>query len=284
MIWRHASIQHPCPICNKTDWCTFGDKAMLCQRVESATLYKNGGYFHFYGEGSKDFIPEPRKEQAVPIPPIRAASLMESFRTNITNFRYKCLAEDLGVKYSSLINIGAAWCERKNAWAFPMHDGDGKVCGIRLRNDDGFKWAYPGSKSGIFIPQYPNGVGCINTKRVYIPEGPTDTAALLSIGLTAVGRPNCATGTKQLRAWLTSMYVREVVIVADNDEMKRLGPREGRPGIEGAQRLQRELGMKSVIFIPFSPCKDARELVRRMPGLARQMIESDVNNKVWRKK
>src|SRR6185295_4140079 len=94
-------------------------------------------------------------------------------------------AATLGVKSEALEALGCAWAEPYRAWAFPMRNGDRNVIGIRLRNDAGHKWAVKGSKQGLFSPSYPA------SQTGFICEGPTDTAAALSIGLWAIGRPSC---------------------------------------------------------------------------------------------
>ena len=71
-------------------------------------------------------------------------------------------------------------------------------------------------------------------------------------------------------------------IIADNDELKRYNGGRGRPGIEGAVRLKKELGILSVIWQPPSPCKDVREFKRR--GGTKALIDSDINKKVWSRK
>ena len=67
----------------------------------------------------------------------------------------------------------------------------------------------------------------------------------------------------------------KVVIVADNDSIKN----GKRAGIEGAKKLQKDIGLSSVIWMPPSPIKDVREFVRK--GGTRQLIESDINSKTW---
>lgn len=276
MIWPHATAQHPCPICNGTDWCTFGERAMLCQRVESEHAHDKGGWFHFYETAA----PHPQIHAQAPKAPAKAIdcnALMQYWRNKTVMPAFVSFAEALGVLKESLIGLGAAWAQCHKAWAFPMRDGSGDLVGIRLRNLDGFKWAVPGSKNALFIPE-----PAVRTQpTVYLPEGPTDTAALLSLGLYSIGRPTCHTGNADCKAFLRKIGIHKAVIVADNDEMKRIGSKDQRPGIEGALRLKRELGIPSVIWIPPSPCKDAREFLQR--GGTAQMIEADCKNRVWSK-
>lgn len=274
MIWPHATPEHPCPICNKSDWCTFGQRAMLCRRVESEHPCSNGGWYHFYGSPNPEFIP--RQSQAPPRQ-IDADMMMRHWRSSTNTETVVEISAELGVSPLSLAQLGSAWSDTHDALAFPMKDGDGDTIGIRLRKKNGFKWAVSGSRTGIFVTG--QDVDQIEDKIAYLPEGPTDTAALMSLGLFTIGRPTCLAGAEQIMATMERFGVYRAVIVADNDEMKRLGNHEGRPGIEAALRLKKQLGVKSCIWIPPSPLKDAREFVRK--GGTRQMIEADINNKVW---
>ena len=175
----------------------------------------------------------------------------------------------LGVSVQSLIDLSASYSFEYNAWAFPMRDGNNEIIGIRLRNNKGKKWAVTGSRSGIFIPQIKG------ERTAYLVEGPTDTAAMLTLGLYAIGRPSCNAGGEMVKEHLKKSKIFKVVIVADNDSIKN----GKRAGIEGAKKLQKDIGLSSVIWMPPSPIKDVREFVRK--GGTRQLIESDINSKTW---
>jgi hypothetical protein len=245
---------------------------MLCQRVESAHAHPKGGWYHFYDSKVKpEFIPKPKEAPRT----IDAEAIMNKYKVGTREFQYQALAASLGVNWVALVGVGAAWAYDYNAWAFPMRNGFGDTVGIRLRNMEGFKWAISGSRQGVFLPETSVHVA----QPAFLPEGPTDTAALLSLGLYTIGRPTNQTGGEHLKVALKRLKINSVVIVADNDAMKRLGTREGRPGIEGAQKLAKELKMKHCIWIP--PTKDARDFVKR--GGTKTMIESDLKNKVWSK-
>lgn len=75
-------------------------------------------------------------------------------------------------------------------------------------------------------------------------EGATDTAALLTISVMAVGRPSCSGGVMYLK---TLCVQRRVIIVADNDA----------PGLRGARELKERLADASVVTPP-DGIKDAR--------------------------
>ena len=266
-IWSHATKKDPCPICGKEDWCTFGERAMLCQRVESERPAANGGWYHHYEKSNLRVtnLPKPKPAPA----PLQAATLMSQMAV----VGLDSLAQSLGITAQSLEWLGCAWSNQHRAWAFPMCDGHGLPIGIRLRADSGQKWAVTGSRQGIFMPKKCN---LQVTKIAYLPEGPTDTAALLSMGLFAIGRPNNLGGGEQIAQALKHFGIGRVVVVADNDEIKQGGKR---PGMDGAVKLKKLLKLPSVIWCPPMPIKDVREFYRK--GGTRQMIENEIKNKVW---
>lgn len=171
------------------------------------------------------------------------------------------MAVSLGVTALSLTMLCCAWAAPHNAWAFPMRDGDGEIIGIRLRAQDGKKWAVTGSRQGIFVPISPA------ERTVYICEGPTDTAAALSIGLFAVGRPSCTGGTDQLKVTIERLGICKAVLASDNDK----------PGLKGAAKLAQEIGVPTCTFIP--PAKDLRAFVNN--GGTKQLIETLTRSMVW---
>lgn len=247
---------------------------MKCMRVDSIHACPSGGWYHFYASERPDYVPKAKEAPQT----INAAKMMREWRAMTSGSQFNAFGLSLGVLPEALVAIGAAWAPFYRAWAFPMRDEHGETIGVRLRNLEGFKWAVRGSRQGIFLPEPSVRVEPI----AYLPEGPTDAAALLSLGLYAIGRPTNQAGNEQIVKTLRRLKVHKAVVVADNDDMKRLGPREGRPGIEGAQKLKKELWLSSLIYVPPSPMKDVRQLVNN--GGTRAMIESDIKNRVWSKR
>ncbi len=188
--------------------------------------------------------------------------LMREFESS-TKDEVCWLASSLGVSCDSLRSMGCAWAPAYRAFAFPMLNGDGKTVGIRLRTEDGNKFAVRGSKQGLFCSSYPA------SETGFVTEGPTDTAAAISIGLWAVGRPSCLGGNELLKTLFRNRGVRRAVILSDNDT----------PGIQGAQRLACELGLPSALLV--LPAKDLREFTKL--GGTRQMIETLLHDTVWRR-
>ncbi len=223
-------------------------------RVASDRPCKNGGWFHPVGTTSRQTVqirPEPIITQDF-------AGLMASWSAN----GLSAFASTLGVKSEALQSLGCVWADTYRAWAFPMRSGDGSVIGIRLRNDAGHKWAVKGSKQGLFCSSYPA------SETGFVCEGPTDTAAAISIGLWAVGRPSCLGGNEHLKTLFRIKGVRRAVLLADNDA----------PGIQGAERLSSEIGLPTALLV--LPSKDVREFVK--VGGTRTMVETILHDTIWR--
>jgi hypothetical protein len=256
MTWTRVSHRSKCPVCGKPDWCTIGEIGVCCMRVESSRPLKNGGWLH-----PLTAKPQPPKLRPLPPPSINASKLILEWAQETPAPALAALARALGVSEDSLAALNAVYAKQHRAWAFPMCDGNGNSVGIRLRADDGRKWAVRGSKQGIFIP-------ATDPKSIaYICEGPTDTAAALTLGLFALGRPSCNCGGPDLRVACRRLGVHWVVLVADNDA----------PGLQGAIRVAKEVGLRHVIWTP--PTKDIREFLQA--GGTRALIESDLRNLVW---
>lgn len=275
--WLRCNRANPCRICEKSDWCGYSDDgAAICMRVESATSAKNGGWLHVE-RGTRPRATQPRRASASvartsaappAAPAIDAAALMDGFSADTTNEMLCGLAHALGVECGALKLLGAAWAGPHRAWAFPMCNGVGKVIGIRLRADDGRKWAVTGSRQGIFVPAIELLPRSFDFKTAFICEGVSDTAAALSMGLFSFGRPSCTGGTEQIVDFMKLCGTRRAVIVADNDS----------PGQRGAVKLADEIGTPSCIYTP--PCKDMREFYQF--GGTAELIREALKDIVWR--
>lgn len=259
--WSRVTRTEPCKVCNKSDWCTIAaDGSACCMRVESTRPMKNGGWLHAVGRSpGQAFV---ARQQVVEQPAIDAASLIGHWLFTTTAEQVAALALLLHVAASSLTGLHAAMAVEHRAWAFPMYDGQGAIVGVRLRNMDGEKWAVKGSRTGIFIPTVcPQDVA-------FVCEGPTDTAAALTLGYFALGRPSCSSGIREVRSTCLRLGVRRVVVVSDNDA----------PGMRGAAKAVDEIGLPAKIYIP--PTKDIRAGVAA--GLTRAMVESSLRDQLWR--
>jgi DNA primase len=147
-----------------------------------------------------------------------------------------------------LIDLHTCWSPDHRAFAFPMYDAEGNVTGIRLRKDQ-FKWSVKGSHSGLFIPY--SAIRRVSLDYLLITEGPTDTAAALTIGFFAIGRPACLGCERIVIDVLKELSVKNVVMCVDNDE----------PGLRGAAKLRKMIPYQFKVskFVP--PTKDLRDFV-----------------------
>lgn len=200
------------------------------------------------------------KPKAVPEHVVRSA--IEFHRTMKPHW-FDRTGELLGVTPGSLRRLRVGWSVAYKAHSFPMFDGDNRLVGVRLRTTNGLKRAVTGSRAGLFVPdglRHP-------LHRLFIAEGPTDTAALLSVGLDAIGRPSCNGARSHCLDYVRRASPTESVIVADNDA----------PGLEGAKALANDLvtvcRAVKTITAP-EGVKDARQWVAE--GATKKTIEAVV--------
>lgn len=172
------------------------------------------------------------------------------------------LAMALGVTPRSLEVLGCVKTPYYDAWGFPMRSGTNVYVGIRIRKMSGEKWAERGSRSGLFIPQTDP------LPMVLITEGPTDTAAAISLGYFAIGRPNCCGGIDHLKEAIRYFHIRRAVIVSDLDG----------PGLRGATTLAEHLPIPTAIIC--CPAKDLRQAVAN--GMDRDLCDAMIKQLLWR--
>ena len=270
-IWVRVSRGSPCPICDKPDWCTVASdgSAACCMRTESERRLGNGGWLHRLG---RDLLGVPVRSQASP--PAAKRYLSAEWIGNTwarcasatTDKQVAGLADKLGVTSTSLRVIGAFvyWVEsdeQRTVWGFPMHDGAEAFTGIRLRSDNGDKWALKGSRQGIFIPNMDL------QGEVLVVEGPTDAAAAVSLGFYALGRPSCTGGVREIAALCQRRGVKRLTVIADNDG----------PGLAGARAFCAQIGLPARLVVTMS--KDLREWVKH--GATRQAVEACLDAHGW---
>ncbi|MDA0920755.1 MAG: hypothetical protein O2945_16915, partial [Planctomycetota bacterium] len=127
------------------------------------------------------------------------------------------LAGKLGVEPTSLERLGVGWGQRERSqgcWTIPERDAVGNVIGVSTRLNSGKKKQIFGSHRGLtYSDDWRSGVGPI-----LLVEGGSDTAALLSIGLSVIGRPSNYAGIDLLAELLCGVCdKREVIVVGEND-------------------------------------------------------------------
>lgn len=177
---------------------------------------------------------------------------------NPTDSRLARWAEELGVSADSLERLE---CQIGDAGdlQFPMRNSDGEVIGMRRRFPDGRKLSIEGSRNGLFIVD-----GLRSDGRLFIAEGPTDTAALLSMDLDAIGLPNAGGCVDMAVAFRQRIGVPEVVIVADADDAGRRGARKLAEALKDICRVR--------IVEPPEPHNDLRNWLINEPLLREQNL------------
>jgi hypothetical protein len=263
--WRRVGRERPCPVCKKPDWCAIStDGAVaLCHRVESQRRIGEAGCLHRL-QDSLTWRPMGRVIRSVNRGPVEGARsdlarLVTQFQAAVNPDQLERFALSLGLSVDSLRRLGIGWASEHRAWSFPLVDPQGRVLGIRLRNDRGFKWSVKGGREGLALPihrTHRDQRDATQDSRLLICEGVTDTAALLDLGFeNVVGRPSCTGGVKLLVELVKLLGRPEVVIVADGDE----------PGHHGADNLAAVLRayVPSVrVISPPDGIKDVRAWLR----------------------
>jgi len=245
--YNRVSRQMPCPVCKKPDWCLVSDcgKFAICQRTESNRKKGAAGWEHSL-DGQK-FSPPKQVVKTLRNPHNKLAIQKIYQNLDFSDKALLPLAEKLKVSLDSLKNLGVG--KSAQAWDFPMYDDGLELIGIKRRNLEGKKWCATGSRLGLYVPKFFN-----RFCRAIILEGESDTAAMLSKGYNAVGRPNTTAGIPCL---IQLTRNQETVILADNDTPKKR--QDGTiffPGQESAYKLRQRLGTRSCVVV--CPMKDAR--------------------------
>lgn len=242
--------------------------AFMCMRVESSKPFEMKSGETAFIHVVKSSEPRPRfipKKREPPKTQLNFQLMLHYCVGRASSPPVKMLADKLGIPEDTLRlgeGVGCVWMPQHKAWGFPMMDGNYKVIGIRLRDNEGRKWAVTGSSNGIFYsmrdPQ----------ETMVVCEGPTDTAAALACGFFAVGRPSCSAGVNEMLQFIANnKMVRRVIIVSDNDEA----------GLKGAKSLEQKLPVPSCTVT--LPCKDMRDFYKA--GGDRELLESIVHGRVW---
>lgn len=264
--WTRTTKAVRCPICRKDSWCIINQKAqvVICMREVSPKpkAMKDGslGWIHPLPTSS-NWTPPPEPKRPDP-PTINCRRLIEEWSQKTQPEWVHRLADDLKVSVYALQTMRVCWSAEHRAWAWPMFDAYDNMVGIRLRTEEGTKFAVRGSHAGCFIPtQFPSAMALV-------AEGPTDTCAGLDLGFYTVGRPSCSGGVDILRKFFRKVGVTRAAIICDNDG----------PGVNGADMLARHLGVQSALLV--LPTKDLREFVSL--GGDHNLLQTYLETNTWR--
>lgn len=269
-MWNRCTKSRPCRICDKPDWCSWTDDgAHRCMRVSAADGFRvvkeceDGGVI-FRREGDRGG--DRRDYRRAPAPP------KPKPRPDFSKIWARCyaacdrdmaqgLADELGLKKGETLSLmGLGWHPENECWVFPMYGSDmEQIRGLRTRDKEGNKKALLGSQQGLF--GFPT---ALDFEQVLICEGPTDTAAAIELGLSAIGRPSCNGASEMVRTACTGKHA---VIVSDSDE----------PGRRGADKLATQLRrFAASVKIVRPPSKDMREWYRS--GATRASMDFLISN------
>lgn len=180
----------------------------------------------------------------------RSAAHQAQLVSKLTPDRLVELAKMLGVHQDALVDLGLGW-DGSN-WTFPERDGDGNVIGFQVQTTARSKFQVKGGKRGLIIPQ---GLDA-TAGPLLLVEGPSDVAACLTLGLSAIGRPSNKGGICHLA---DCNLPDEVIVVGENDQKT-----DGfHPGLEGAMSTAKGLadraGRRVGWALPPLGVKDIRE-------------------------
>ena len=254
--------QRPCPVCHKTDWCMVAadGTAAICPRVPSNRPLGEAGYLHKLAETAKA---QPFHVER-PATPLDSVRIMQGYWDAMDENDYATLSASLGVSVDSLLALSTGradqYCEGTYAW--PMRNEHDEIIGVRLRNREGHKWSVYGSKTGLFYGSI------VPDTVIYVCEGPTDAAALISLGKIAIGKPSCSGGNEMLFRMILRLKPPMVVIVADVDTKSGKCDfcddefcQHCRPGQFGAEKTARTLAPLGVPIKIIEPvdAKDIRQ-------------------------
>lgn len=265
--YARVTKRRPCAVCGRPDWCLIHKDGVrvICARTTSARRMGDAGWLHRIDADHAEPMHFAPTKQTVGID---IAGMARRFEQALTIQGMTRFAEELGVTPVSLDMLRMGFSQGDWAFSFPMLDHGGNVVGIRLRNRQGEKWSVRGGKEGLFYSPL-----TIQQDTLYIVEGPTDTAAMLDMGVAAVGRPSCTGGVEHLTRLIKARH--NIVIVADHDG----------PGVQGAEALADQcVGVcRSVRLIEPLKGKDVRAW--KQMGMSKDALRRVVmNSATWAKR
>lgn len=261
--FERVSKRVPCPVCERPDWCLVrfdGGQpvAAICQRVTSGVAWGEAGHLHRLDD---TWTPPPRVAASSPKmgpTPSYLGSLSRVLASEVEPDLLQGLVLQLGVSAESLRRLGLGCATgdgvaelgvrgRGPVWTFPMHGAEGNVVGIRLRLTSGKKLSVKGSRNGLFLARSRG-----SSDTLFVAEGESDTAALLTLGVEAMGRPGAGNGADLVLAHVLRTRPTRVMVVADRDAAGQAG------ATSLAQRLRRVSGLLVDVIEPPEPHGDVR--------------------------
>jgi hypothetical protein len=261
-----VSHRHPCPICGSGSWCCHdeGTGITLCPREPNGALLDDDfrpirtgpyGFLHAQDPSQLSITPLPPRERKpidrMPKPAITAtlARLKAKRQPGLLGV----LAGRIGLPGSALAAIG---CEAEAALLYtPERGAAGRVIGYQTRAINGKK-RNRGRRGLIYADGWRQ--QATDAGFVLLPEGGSDIAACIAMGLPAVGRPFNTGGVHLLAALLADLSAAvRIIVIGERDEHDGRWP--GRDGaLSTAESLTKRLGRPvEATFVP-DEAKDTR--------------------------
>ena len=225
--WMRCSRRNPCPVCGHPDWCCWlsTGEVFWCMRTSAGAVagFERGKTHPNGGTAWRPTVEPPPmrslrqlREDVSCKDRIPWSAIQLECAGEMTMDALEDAAQMLRIPASALQAFDIGWSSHWKAWTFPMrHPVTQRIVGIRTRTPSGSKFALTGSRQGYFMCTYVR-----PQQRVFVVEGPTDAAAVHSLGMEAIGRGSCLHVSPALREALAG---RTVLVVADNDDAGRRG-------------------------------------------------------------
>lgn len=249
-------------------------------RAKSGKELESGGWIHETGAviALADRVQLPVKVEQRPVIDWTAEAKKYQCSRHAEHYRHE-LAQTLGVSVAALESLWVGWgYDREPWWSFPERSPRGGIVGIVRRYKDGRKKMIQHGTHGLYY----SAMWATTRGPVYIPEGGSDTAALITIGLPAIGRPSCRGGVGMLASMLGPRMNKLIIVVGEMDlNIERRGkvavcPKNCGgcpvcwPGLFGARDTARALSArinrKVRWTMPPKGCKDVRDWLTKHPS------------------
>ncbi len=238
--WIRVSRDRRCPVCEGADNCSVSrdGAAVWCGRIAEGSIRQNAGGQFFHVLRERDDSPTwPRRRDDPPMAPAswpkgstnREPKSPTKDWGRIAKLASECagaeaarqeLATRLGVDADALRRLGVGWLGVTRGWSFPERDATGQIIGINRRLLNGQKRREQGGQAGLTFDPNTWLKSVIEPEFVFLVEGGSDTAALLTEGLSVVGRPNNTGGVELLAELLRAVPTDRIIVVVGEHDRK----------------------------------------------------------------